>query len=259
MKKTIALIACLGLGAGLSAADVSPTAAAAPVSPAPAAVEAVTQTAAVAVTPEPTLAPKAPAPLAPPWDKVQLKDGQKLEGKIRGYDAYFLEVEAPNAHHFSLPWKEVASVQAAEFSGDTALMKGYLSTEQVTVTSHVERKDSSAALKAAFWPGTLVHGYGYRVAGNKDMFYSLVCAEAFGGLMAGVGGYTVSDSSTSPDNKAMANAMLWGGVGVFVVSWAWDIIGAPMSADSFNQKNGLSLITAPLPSGGALLGFSKGF
>ena len=205
-----------------------------------------------------TLEVKAPAPLAPPWDKVELKDGQKLEGKFTGYDAYFLEVEGRNAHHFSLPWKEVATITPAEFSGNIALMKAYLTQEKVEVASFVQAKDPHVACKAALFPGIFIHGYGYRAAGNRDMFLSLACAEAFGVVMAGIGGVTVADSKPE-DNTGMATAMLWGGIGVFVVSWYWDIIGAPMSVRDFNQKNGLTLITAPLPRGGALLGFAKRF
>jgi hypothetical protein len=197
------------------------------------------------------------APVGPPWDKVQLKDGQAMSGKIQSYDAYYLVVAGQNGHAFSLPWGEISGVEPGALSGDTPMMRQHITTEAVDVKSHIEPKDPGQALRAALFPGILFHGFGYHVAGNQDMFLSLAGAESFGVIVAAFGAGRALDSSASPYEKQIAGSLVWGGIGLFAVTWAWDLIGAPMSAKSYNADAGLSL--APLPEGGARLAYSRSF
>jgi hypothetical protein len=199
----------------------------------------------------------ATAKLGPPWDKVQLKDGQAMLGKIQSYDGYYLVIAGQNGHAFSLPWAEISGVEQGTLSGDTAMMRQHISNEAVEVKSHIEPKDAGSAFRAALFPGVLFHGFGYHVAGNQDMFLSLAGAESFGVIVAAFGAGRALDSSASGYEKQIASSLVWGGLGLFAVTWAWDLIGSPSSASSYNAEAGLSL--APLPQGGAQLGYSRSF
>jgi hypothetical protein len=188
-------------------------------------------------------------PLAAPWDHVALKDGQEADGKIRGYDAYFLSFELKNATKVQIPWMEVAGVKPAEFSGDTALMMQYLKNEPSEVQSHIQPKSASQARMKALFPGFFLHGYGYKEAGNQDVFLSLAGAEIFGLLVGGFGAARASDPSIANDTQsgeqADAQALAWGGVSIFALSWLIDIVGSGYSADSFNAEHHLAFGLQP--------------
>ena len=140
---------------------------------------------------------------------------------------------------------------------DLGAMKQNLSPDYVEVSSRVGSRDPGAAFKAALWPGLVIHGYGAHVAGDQDMFLSLAGAEIFGLVVGGFGTVREFYPNVSEDDKATAMYLIWGGGGMFVLSWAWDLVDAPLAARAFNRDNGLSLL--PLPEGGALLGLTKSF
>jgi hypothetical protein len=198
------------------------------------------------VTAEATLAPT-PSPLSPPWDSVTLKDGQWAEGKLRGYDAFFLSFELKNAVKLQLPWIEVAEVKPAEFSGDTALMRQYMKPDSVEVASRIQARSPGRSVGKALWPGVFIHGAGFREAGNTDMFLSLAGAELFGIVVGGFGLARASDVSLSTGERDTANSLALGGAAVFVVTWVVDLIGAAPSAKNYNAAHGLVFSFAPLP------------
>jgi hypothetical protein len=206
-----------------------------------------------APTAQATLAPTPSAmagPLAPPWDHVALKDGQEADGKIRGYDAYFLSFELKNANKVQIPWIEVAALKPAEFSGDTALMTQYLKNEPAEVQSRIQAKGGMHAFEKALWPGFAVHGYGFKEAGNNDMFLSLAGAELFGVLVGGFGFSNAnSDNVSDGVDRADALALGWSGVGIFALTWIVDLAGADASANNFNERNKLSFDMKPVDHG----------
>jgi hypothetical protein len=202
--------------------------------------------AAASPTAEATLAPT-PAPLSPPWDSVTLKDGQWAEGKLRGYDAFFLSFELKNGAKAQLPWIEVAEVKPAEFSGDTALMRQYMKPDAVEVASRIQARSPSRARAKALWPGLLIHGAGFREAGNTDMFLSLAGAELFGIVVGGFGAARASDVSLSTGERDTANSLALGGAAVFAVTWLIDLVGSGYSAENFNAAHGLTVSLLPAP------------
>lgn len=220
MKILIAIL--MLVGSALVAEDLTPTAQAAPT----------------------------PAPLAAPWDHVTLKDGQQADGKIRGYDAFFLEFQLKNATQAHLPWMEIAELKPAEFSGDAAFMKQYIKADSVEVQSRIEAKSAPHARMQALYPGFFIHGYGFKDAGNQDMFLSLAGAELFGLLVGGFGGARAADPTLSRGERDTANSMLYGGAGIFALTWLIDIVGSGFSADNFNAEHKLSL--SLLPQGAAM-------
>ncbi len=206
-------------------------------------------------TPEPTpvvTLATTPAPLAEPWDVVTLKDGQKADGKVRGYDAFFLEFETKGAKKIQLPWAELAEVKQAELSGDAAMMRQYIKPGSAEVKSRIEAKSASKAFGKALYPGFIIHGAGFREAGNTDMFLSLAGAELFGVLVGGFGATRTTDPGLSQGERDTANYMVLGGAAVFGLTWLIDLVGAPISANSLNHEHGLTLGSELRPGGGAL-------
>jgi hypothetical protein len=190
-----------------------------------------------------------PSPLAPPWDKVTLKDGQQAEGKIRGYDSFFLEFESKNATKFHIPWIEVSDLAPAEFSGDSALMRQYLKTDQVEVQTFIQAKNPHDVRMIAAWPGFMLHGSGYRAAGDNDSFLSLAGLELFG---VGIGLFGLgqsTDTAASASDQSVSQGLMIAGGSIFLITWVWDLVGSGYAAESFNSQHGLSLSFAPTLQG----------
>ena len=209
-------------------------------------------------TPVPTAAPTPEKAepleqLSPPWDSVTLKDGQFAEGKVRGYDAFFLEFTAKNGTKFHIPWDEISSVSKAEFSGDTALMRQYLKKDSVTVSTRIAPKNPWHAMGKAFWPGILLHGFGFQDAGNQEMFLSLAGGHLFGLLIGTFGVIRSADVSITPDERSSAALLANVGYAVSGLTWVIDIIGAPISAGNFNRAHGLTLSAVPTQNGAMAL------
>ncbi len=191
------------------------------------------------------------------WDRIVLKDGQSMQGRIKGYDAFFLDVEAKGSGAaFHLPWREVAEVAPAEFTGDTAMIRQYLSPDMVKVESSIQARDPYEAVSKSFWPGFLIHGYGHKVAGDQDTFLSLAGAEIFGALVAGFGAAKLADAGVAQGDKDTAQYLVYGGGAMFVLSWAWDVLGSARAARKYNERHRLILGAAP---GGVVLGLAGEF
>lgn len=176
---------------------------------------------------------------------VGLKDGQRAKGRLLGYDAFYLVLEHENGRRYDVPWKEVSEFAPDEFSGDTAMVRQYLTQEEVVVTAVIQPKDLGRVTGKAFWPGFLVHGAGFREAGNNDMFLSLAGAEIFGALIAGFGASKVLDAGVAKGDKDTAQYLVWGGGAVFLGSWLVDLAFSRVSAGNYNARHGFSLGLAP--------------
>lgn len=199
-----------------------------------------------------------PTAQAGAWDRVVLKDGQKMEGRIRGHDAFFLDIESRNGTELHLPWPEILEVAPAEFTGASAFYRQNMTADNVKVTSVIEPRSPSAALGKAFWPGFFIHGYGHKEAGDTDMFLSLAGAELFGALVAGFGASKVLDAGVAQGDKDTAQYLVWGGGGVFILSWIWDIAGAPGAARAYNERHKVAFDVVPAQRG-VMLGMSTRF
>ena len=194
---------------------------------------------------------EAPAPEAYEATVV-LKDGQQASGKVARYDAFFLElVPSGTGKTLNIPWREVLEFRPSIFTGDSVVVKQYLSSEAVEVGTRIQAKDPGRALKAAFWPGFLLHGAGYREGGDVDMFYSLAGAELFGALVGAFGFAELGAPEVKGETKGTAQALAYSGLGIFAITWAWDLLGSGYAARAYNSKYGLAL--TPRPEGGAVL------
>jgi hypothetical protein len=177
-------------------------------------------------------------------DTVTLKDGQAVSGQIQGYDQYFLDVKSSNGHLFHLPWAEVGAVSrtaGADGEWDNWLQATFISDTPAEVGTIVTPKDPSAAFKASLWPGVLIHGMGHREAGDTDRFYALLGAESFGLLVGAFGAAELFADAKPGETKSTAQILTWSGVGMFTLSWAWDMAFSYSAAERFNKDRGLSL------------------
>jgi len=145
--------------------------------------------------------------------------------------------EAPAVHPVAVPLAPAKHVDAA-----VALEKAEPS-EPVTARG--------AFHKAAIWPGILWHGAGYSYAGDQDMALGLTGMEGFSLFVAGFAGYEWAFvKGSTGDNKDTAAALTWGGGALFLTSWVWDMVGAPLEA---GQKAGAPKVgLMPIPGGAAV-------
>ncbi len=129
-------------------------------------------------------------------------------------------------------------------------------TAAVTVSA---RKSPSGAFHAALWPGFIIHGAGYRAAGDDDAFLNLAGGEIFSVVLLGFGMNEAFGPGIPGETKITSQSIAVGGGIIFLGTWAWDLIGASGAARDFNQKNGLSLLPAFTPQGGAQLAMALQF
>ena len=141
-------------------------------------------------------------------------------------------VEAPTPE----PTVEVVKAPAAVEAQTPVPAK----TETVAVL-HKPKADPDAAFKAAFWPGILLHGAGYREAGDTDTFVNLAGGEIFSAVLLGFGLAEALGPDIKDESKATSQSIAAAGGVIFVGTWLWDIAGASGAARKFNEKNGLSL------------------
>jgi hypothetical protein len=120
----------------------------------------------------------------------------------------------------------------------------------------VSAKDPKDALRAAFWPGVLLHGWGHREAGDQDSFLNLAGGELFSVAMLSFGLAEALGPDIKDESKATSQAIAAAGAVVFGATWAWDILGAQAAARRYNAR--LSLGLAP-QNGGARLALARSF
>jgi hypothetical protein len=129
-------------------------------------------------------------------------------------------------------------------------------TAAVTVSA---RKSPSGALHAALWPGFIIHGAGYRAAGDDDAFLNLAGGEIFSVVLLGFGMNEAFGPGIPGETKITSQSIAVAGGVIFLGTWAWDLIGAGDAAREFNQKNGLTLRPGLSPKGGAQLAMALPF
>jgi hypothetical protein len=227
-------LACLLLCLPLSAAAKPRKKAAAPVAPL------------VAAQPTP----------APVQVIVTLKDGQAMTGLLKTYDELLLVVANARGKIFSLPWAEVASVSALSPSPDAALMQQYLRPGPAEVVTLMAPKSPQEAWRRALWPGVLVHGAGYRAAGDNETFLNLAGGEIFSAVLLGFGLAEALGPGIPGETKITSESIAVGGGVIFLATWVWDLCGAPSAARDFNAKNDLALLPV---QGGAELALGHPF
>jgi hypothetical protein len=203
-------------------------------------------------------APAAPTPEATPQPTpvvfvIHLKDRQSAKLTLLSYDRFFVSASNAKGTRFDIPWVEIAGVDSLDpgLDAEMALMRGNITPERAAVSSVVEPRIPGTALKRALlWPGIIVHGSGYRYAGDNDAFVSLAGAEFFGLLVGAFGGYLQAYPDGSDTTKSVPQDLVAAGVTIFAVTWIVDIAFSPSAARSLDEQKGLAL--EPLPQGAQL-------
>jgi len=254
---TLSLLLVLGPGLGALRADSAATAPSATALTPAAAVDAAAASptaSAAASAPAPAPAPAAAAtPVPTPGSAitVTLKDGQVAHLALLRYDRFFLTAVNPKGTSFDIPWAEVAAVEGPDAGADLALMRGNITGDPALVGSIVAPRDPGHALGAAFWPGVLLHGSGYRYAGDNGMFVDLAGAELFGVVVGVFGAYINAnpDNTNLSEDQGASKVLIATGAGIFLVTWVWDMF-SPLEAAQLNKDKGLALL--PFPGGAQL-------
>jgi hypothetical protein len=199
---------------------------------------------------------QAEAPAAPVLDAspssgsltVRLKDGQSFQAQLQKSDKYFLSVNNAKGTHFDIPWAEVEAIDSSEVGSDgLALLRANLTPGPGPVGSIVEPRDGSVAFKRALWPGFLLHGSGFRYAGDNETFVSLAGGELFGVVIAGFGLSELQSTTDDGEHRGTSLGLAVGGGSIFALTWLYDLAFAPGAARDFNAAKGLSL--EPRPDG----------
>ena len=111
--------------------------------------------------------------------------------------------------------------------------------DSIIVNREVSRKlkDPGKALLYALVPGLVVHGAGHFYAGKTKTGAVLLGSELVGGTIFSIGvvGKGMSQLEGGEPWKYGDVFMAFGGV-LFVGSWIYDVIGAPLAVQRENQK-----------------------
>jgi hypothetical protein len=164
------------------------------------------------------------------------------QGIVRSFDDYFVDFETSTGLKVSVPWREVGAIEEKEASGASAFFGAKMVEGDAKVESLLAPLSPSRARGLAFGTGFLIHGWGHRYARDNKTFLSLVGAEAFGLLVAAIGGNDFLDPNFKNEDQTISTAMLITGGAFFVGSWLWDIAYAPEAARKFNKAKGLALL-----------------
>lgn len=95
-----------------------------------------------------------------------------------------------------------------------------------------KRKSAGTALFISVVPGFVVHGAGHFYVGKKRDAVLLFAGElaSFGLLYAGAGGLVASSGESDE-----ATTLYFLGVSLFISTWIYDLIGAPVAANKYNK------------------------
>jgi hypothetical protein len=101
----------------------------------------------------------------------------------------------------------------------------------------IKLRDPRMAALYAIMPGMLVHGSGHFYAGEKTTGWVLVAGEILSLAMLtysiGVGIGKSTDGATSNGSSEVVGVV---GVALFMGTWIYDVIGAPLAVEKQNRK-----------------------
>jgi hypothetical protein len=145
-------------------------------------------------------------------------------------------VEAPAPPVIAVP-------QAVTGTAPAAPAAPVIQTETAPASIKLTAKDPREALKAAIWPGLLLHGWGHRAAGDQDTFLNLAGGELFSVVMLGFGLAEALGPDIKDETKSTSQSVAAAGAVFFAATWIWDLAGAQAAARRYNAR--LSLGLAP--------------
>jgi hypothetical protein len=125
------------------------------------------------------------------------------------------------------------------WDGPSDLLVAQHHEDSITVSREVygRRKDPGKALLYALLPGLVVHGAGHFYAGDKTAGWALVGGEVLGlCLIAYAAGARSDYKPLSSDLDDEAETIGYFGAGLFVGTWIYDVIGAPLAVQRENRE-----------------------
>jgi len=144
----------------------------------------------------------------------------------------------PSTDHAQTFVSTSGSVDAA-WNGPSDLLVAQHHEDSIIVSPEIygKRKDPGKAFFYALVPGLVVHGAGHFYAGDKTAGWVLVGGEVFGlCLIAYAAGARSDYKPLASDLDDEAETIGVFGVGLFVGTWIYDVIGAPLAVRRENRK-----------------------
>ncbi len=168
-------------------------------------------------------------------DYIVLKDEQKFEADVTGFDSYYLMVKLANNKTISIPWNEVRLVKHTT-TASSWLEETYMNNDDVEITSYISPLSESEAFQKAVFPGFIMHGSGHFYGKDQNMGFSLMSAEIVSLIIMGI---SLNEIITPVDDQSnmVSQVVFYTGLGMFSVSWLWDMIFAPSAAAKFNSEH----------------------
>jgi hypothetical protein len=169
-------------------------------------------------------------------DVIILKDEQKFQADIRGFDSYYVEVQLENKKIVSIPWNEIRYIRHTTTPSDPR-EESYMTPEEVEVSTMVTPLSRDEAMQKALYPGLILHGAGHFYAKDQNTGASLVSAEIVSLAIMGLSVPQFFAADTINYDYGVTKAVFISGLVIFAGSWLWDVIFAPGAADSYNSKH----------------------
>ena len=100
-----------------------------------------------------------------------------------------------------------------------------------------ERTIAGGLFVAAVFPGAIIHGSGNLYAGSRGSAVAMVVAE-IAGLASMAGGFVAGSDDLFGDDPGTdtEDYLFWGGVSLFLGSWAADIVSTPFLVKAYNER-----------------------
>lgn len=124
--------------------------------------------------------------------------------------------------------------------GDNAYINSALRGDSYERASSRTQKNTATALVIALIPGFFVHGLGHSYIGDAKAFHILFAAELTSITMMGLTLVATFASQYGGKSYPFARFLFFTGASVFVLTWVYDIIGAPIKLYKKNKMLALN-------------------
>jgi hypothetical protein len=169
-------------------------------------------------------------------DQIVLKDEQSFEAEVKSFDSYYLVVELSNMKQVSIPWSEVRQVKHTT-TASSWLEETYMNNDNVEVTSMITPLDGGKAFQKALFPGLIIHGSGHFYAKEQNTGFSLMSAEILSLVMMGISVNELLTPVAKDQSFNVSRAVFYTGLGMFSISWLWDVVFAPRAVSDYNESH----------------------
>jgi len=169
-------------------------------------------------------------------DIITLKDDQVFEADVKSFDSFYVVVELKNGKIVSIPWVEVRKVKHTT-TASSWLEEEYMTPADADVKTLVTPLSPDIALQKALYPGIVLHGSGHFYAKDQGKGMSILSAEILSLIIMGISMGEMFSPVEEDQSFNVTRVVFFTGLGIFTLSWLYDIIFSPGAVDEHNRKN----------------------